>query len=101
MKQRLLYRPPTLNQLAGELDSLALEGFDKGSPLEFKSLFTLYEVKKGDSLTKIAKEQLGSAKLADEIFKANLDKLESKHRIYAGSVLRIPVLSSSQASGNI
>ena len=93
LKDNMKYRPPTLNQLAGELDSLVLEGFDKGTPLEFKSLFTLYEVKKGDSLTKIAKEQLGSAKLADEIFKANLDKLENKHRIYAGSVLRIPTLS--------
>jgi nucleoid-associated protein YgaU len=59
-------------------------------PLEFKSSFNLYEVRKGDSLTKIAKEQLGSAKRAGDIFKANLDKLENEHRIYAGSLLRIP-----------
>jgi uncharacterized protein (DUF2235 family) len=90
LKDNKEYRPPTLNQIARELDSLVLEGFDGGKPLEFKSSFNLYEVKKGDSLTKIAKEQLGSAKRADDIFKANLDKLENKHRIYTGSLLRIP-----------
>ena len=80
-------------------NSLVLEGFDKGMPLEFKSSFTLYEVKRRETLSEIAKEQLGSAKFAGDIFKANLDKLENKDRIYAGRVLRIPVLSPDKASG--
>ncbi|MGH6854154.1 MAG: LysM peptidoglycan-binding domain-containing protein, partial [Aestuariivirga sp.] len=92
LRDNKLYRPPTLVKLSKDLDALELEGFESGGPLETKSAFKLYEVKRGDTLSGIAKEHLGSAKFADQIFKANLDKLENKHRIYAGRVLRIPLV---------
>lgn len=50
LKDNKEYRPPTLTQVAGEMDSLVLEGFDKGMPLEFKAAFTLYEVKRGGNI---------------------------------------------------
>lgn len=93
LKDKKLYRPATLKNLSHDLDALELEGFESGGPLETKSAFKLYEVKRGDTLSEIAKEQLGDAKFADQIFKANLDKLENKHKIYAGRVIRIPQLT--------
>jgi LysM repeat protein len=92
LKDNRPYRPATLNLAAKELDALPLEGFENGTPLETKSSFRPYVVKRGDALRKIAKEQLGDPNLAEKIFNANLDKIERMDRIYVGSVLRIPIL---------
>jgi nucleoid-associated protein YgaU len=47
-------------------------------------------VKRGDTLSAIARDMLGSAHESDRIFKANLNKLDSPDRIYPGQMLRIP-----------
>jgi nucleoid-associated protein YgaU len=49
-----------------------------------------YEVKKGDTLWKIAKEVYGDGSLYPEIFKANQDTLSDPDKISVGQQLRIP-----------
>lgn len=49
-----------------------------------------YEVKKGDSLSKIAKEFYGDAMKYPTIFEANKPMLKDPNLIYPGQMLRIP-----------
>jgi nucleoid-associated protein YgaU len=51
---------------------------------------TFYEVKSGDTLSKIAKEFLGDANRYPEIFEANRPMLSDPDEIYPGQTLRIP-----------
>jgi nucleoid-associated protein YgaU len=47
-------------------------------------------VKKGDTLSKIAREYYGDAKLYPQIFDANRDILTDPNKIQIGQKLRIP-----------
>ena len=49
-----------------------------------------YTVKAGDTLSKIAKEQLGNASEYMAIFNANKDQLTDPDKIKPGQVLKIP-----------
>ena len=49
-----------------------------------------YTVEKGDSLSKIAKEQLGNANAWKQIFEANRDVLDNPDRIFPGQVIKLP-----------
>ena len=51
-----------------------------------------YEVKSGDSLSKIAKKFYGNAMKYPVIFEANKPMLQDPDKIYPGQVLRIPPL---------
>ena len=51
---------------------------------------TTYTVKAGDTLSKIAKEQLGNANAYTAIFEANRDQLTDPDKIKPGQVLKIP-----------
>jgi nucleoid-associated protein YgaU len=51
---------------------------------------TLYEVKTGDSLSKIAKAVYGDANAYLKIFEANKPMLSDPNKIYPGQQLRIP-----------
>ena len=53
---------------------------------------TFYEVKKGDYLSKIAKEVYGDAMKYPTIFDANKPMLKDPDEIYPGQILRIPAL---------
>ena len=53
---------------------------------------TFYEVKSGDTLSKIAKAQYGDAMKYNSIFEANKPMLKDPDKIYPGQVLRIPRL---------
>ncbi len=53
---------------------------------------TFYEVKSGDSLSKIAKHVYGDATKYNVIFEANKPMLKDPDRIYPGQMLRIPAL---------
>lgn len=53
---------------------------------------TFYTVKKGDTLSAIAKEQYGNAMKYPVIFEANRPMLSDPDKIYPGQVLRIPPL---------
>ena len=47
-------------------------------------------VQKGDSLWRIAKEQLGSGLKWKEIYEMNMDKIKDPNLIYAGQNLVLP-----------
>jgi nucleoid-associated protein YgaU len=49
-----------------------------------------YTVKPGDTLSEIAKDQLGSANAYMKIFEANRDQLSDPDKIRPGQVLKIP-----------
>ena len=49
-----------------------------------------YTVKAGDTLSKIAKEQLGDGNAYMKIFEANKDQLSDPDKIKPGQVLKIP-----------
>ncbi len=51
---------------------------------------TYYEVKSGDSLSKIAKAAYGDANVYMKIFEANKPMLSDPNKIYPGQQLRIP-----------
>jgi len=51
-----------------------------------------YTVKRGDSLSKIAKKYYGDAKKYKIIFEANKPMLKDPNLIYPGQVLRIPAV---------
>jgi|SRR6188508_3113608 len=51
-----------------------------------------YTVKAGDTLSKIAKELLGSANAYPQIFEANRDQLSDPDKIKPGQVLKIPAM---------
>jgi nucleoid-associated protein YgaU len=53
----------------------------------------IYEVKSGDSLSKIAKNEYGDANKWHQIFEANQDILKDPNKIFPGQKLRIPPLS--------
>jgi nucleoid-associated protein YgaU len=51
---------------------------------------TFYDVKSGDSLSKIAKQFYGDANKYNQIFEANRPMLKTADEIYPGQKLRIP-----------
>lgn len=59
---------------------------------EVEAIF--YEVKSGDSLSKIAKAHYGDPMKYKDIFEANQPLLEDPNKIYPGQVLRIPTLEA-------
>ncbi len=55
-----------------------------------------YTVKAGDTLSKIAKSELGDASKYTVLFEANRDVLKDADKIYPGQVLKIPQGGSQQ-----
>ena len=57
-----------------------------------KSLFLVdfYTVRKGDTLSAIAKQYYGDGNAYMKIYNANRDVLKDPDKIYPGQVLRIP-----------
>lgn len=51
---------------------------------------TMYTVKSGDTLSKIAKQFYGDANRYHELFEANKPMLKDPDKIYPGQMLRIP-----------
>ncbi|MBD3825898.1 LysM peptidoglycan-binding domain-containing protein [Stenotrophomonas sp.] len=49
-----------------------------------------YTVQKGDSLSKIAKQELGDVNAWKKIFDANRDVLDDPDKIFPGQVLKLP-----------
>ena len=54
------------------------------------SAATMYEVKAGDTLSKIAKSVYGDANSYNKIVQANKPMLSDPNKIYPGPKLRIP-----------
>ena len=58
---------------------------------------TNYTVKKGDSLSRIAKKVYGNGRLWPRIYDANRDQLPNPNTLRPGMVLKIPAASSAHA----
>jgi len=54
------------------------------------SVYETYEVKKGDSLSKIAKRTYGNASSWKKIFEANKDVIKDPDKIFPGQKLKLP-----------
>ncbi|WP_116124971.1 LysM peptidoglycan-binding domain-containing protein [Lewinella sp. IMCC34183] len=54
------------------------------------SYYAKHTVKKGDSLSKIAKVYLGDVMAYKQIYQANTDVLDDPNKIYPGQELKIP-----------
>ena len=50
----------------------------------------IYEVKSGDSLSKIAKHEYGDGNAWNKIYEANRDILKDPNKIFPGQKLKIP-----------
>ena len=74
---------PDFSDVEGGSSSAAAQRDAKTAP-------RTYEVKKGDSLSKIAKHIYGDANRWKQIFEANTDKLKDPDKIFPGQVLIIP-----------
>ena len=59
-------------------------------PTPAKATMKTYTVKSGDTLSEIAKRELGSPSKYMEIFNANKDQLSDPDKIKPGQVLKIP-----------
>lgn len=90
LADKVVYRPGTLKGLSAQLDALTAQDVGLEMPTIAAGSYELYVVRKGDHLRKIAKEHLGSADRASEIFAINRDKLEDENRIFVGDTLRLP-----------
>ena len=53
--------------------------------------FKTYEIKAGDSLSKIAKRELGNANAWTRIFESNMDIIKDPNKIYPGQIIKIPL----------
>ena len=63
---------------------------DRITVAQSETASTMYTVKSGDTLSKIAQQFYGSASKYQAIFEANRPMLKDPDRIYPGQVLRIP-----------
>ncbi len=87
-KQKILATAGNIDGVEGVEDQLTLK-----TPLriEIPDLSkTMYTVKSGDSLSKIAKEVYGDPMQYPKIFEANKPMLKHEDKIYPGQVLYIP-----------
>jgi nucleoid-associated protein YgaU len=62
-----------------------------GAPTATTGQLRTHTVQAGETLSKIAKDELGSASAYMKIFEANKDQLQDPNMIKPGQVLRIPV----------
>lgn len=90
LKDKVTYRPATLDRVANALDALSDTDVGLAVPDLKKGEFTLYDVQTGDNLSEISRAMYGAAKFWPRILDANRDKLDHPDRIYVGQALRIP-----------
>ncbi|MFQ5424205.1 MAG: LysM peptidoglycan-binding domain-containing protein [Phycisphaerae bacterium] len=67
------------------------------SPSSRARRFRWYEVRSGDSLSAIARRELGNEKRFNELYRLNRDRLDDKHRLKPGIRLRLPIVADSTA----
>lgn len=80
----------TQGEIPDKPDFSGVTGTVRGEGLEAEG--TTYEVKKGDTLSHIAKAKYGRASKWKAIYDANRDQLDDPDRIQPGQVLKIPAL---------
>lgn len=81
-KEKLILAAGNIQGVTKVEDAVSVEKADAES--------RMYTVKKGDTLSKIAKEVYGKPGDYNKIFEANKPQLKDPDKIYPGQVLRIP-----------
>lgn len=84
-KEKAILAVGNVHGIATVQDNMDVEGGQASEP-------QFYEVKSGDSLSKIAKQFYGDAMKYPVIFEANKPMLKDPNLIYPGQSLRIPPL---------
>lgn len=87
-KNKIIVSAGNVAGIASVYDKMVVTQPTAVTPAEPEKQF--YTVKKGDYLSKIAKEVYGNAKLYNVIFEANKPMLKNPDLIYPGQVLVIP-----------
>ncbi|MDO5510317.1 MAG: peptidoglycan-binding protein LysM [Weeksellaceae bacterium] len=87
-KQRILATAGNVDGISSVNDNLTLKETLKVEIPDLQK--TMYTVKSGDSLSKIAREVYGDANAYNRIFEANRPMLSDPDKIYPGQVLYIP-----------
>lgn len=85
--------PPDFSNVKGSGSTSATPGTPDFSNVQSggtSTATTVYVVKSGDSLSKIAKAHYGDANAWNRIFEANKDILKDPDKIYPGQKLKIP-----------
>lgn len=85
--------PPDFSNVKGGSSTTANPGTPDFSNVQgagSSTAATVYVVKSGDSLSKIAKAQYGDAGAWPRIFEANKDILKDPDKIFPGQKLKIP-----------
>lgn len=89
-KEKVILAVGNVAGIASVDDWMTVEVAEEAAP-EPEAVF--YTVEKGDTLSKIAKEQYGNANKYPTIFEANKPMLTHPDKIYPGQVLRIPPIA--------
>ncbi|MBK8270886.1 MAG: LysM peptidoglycan-binding domain-containing protein [Planctomycetes bacterium] len=63
--------------------------------------FTWYEIREKDTLSKIAKSQLGNEKKYRDIYKLNSDILPDQHKLKPGVKIRLPLKEKPASTGTM
>jgi nucleoid-associated protein YgaU len=79
---------------AVDADGLTVEAPQGGGGVATLKEPTFYTIKKGDTLSKIAKAEYGSAGQWRALFEANREIIEDPDLIYPGQMIRIPDLDN-------
>ena len=77
---------------AVDADGLTVAAPQAGGGVATLTEPTFYTIKKGDTLSKIAKAQYGDTDRWGALFEANREVIEDPDRIYPGQTIRIPDL---------
>jgi nucleoid-associated protein YgaU len=80
--------PDWPNEIIADIRATGRSDGAAGTPAQ--SSTATYTVKPGDSLSKIAKQELGDAHAYMEIFNLNRDQLSDPDKIQPGQVLKLP-----------
>jgi nucleoid-associated protein YgaU len=89
------YRPKTLLAVARELDAATTSD----QPIEYKGFLAEHVVAPGESLRKIAKKYYSDPSLSVAIAEANRGQIDDPDEIFAGMVLKIPVVGTDATNG--
>ncbi len=75
---------------AQKVDQVDFSGVTASVDTTAEKVGGTYTVQKGDSLSKIAKQELGDANAWKRIFEANRDVLDDPDKIQPGQALKLP-----------